>query len=168
MVAIRVLAVIVAAFGAIPSLAAEGAIEVRVTDHAAGIASFAALEVSLAEVAVHIRGAPRQEGWTIVAEQTVPVDIVPLKRGRWAAIARTRLGAGAYDLVRVRFGALDGRPHEGPRHAVVGDDATAAAQLLVPPDELQAILIDLYVEDQTDHEPQRFAVKLRRVDGRHR
>lgn len=146
--------------------AAEGTVEIRLTDHAAGIGAFVALHVSLAEIAVHRRGAPRRDGWTIVAERTTSVDIVHLKDGRWAAVAHGRLDAGAYDAVRVRFAQLEGRFRQGREHSVTGDDAVIATPLTVPPRGFQAVLLDLYVEDQTDHEPPRFIVKVRRAEPR--
>lgn len=165
--AICALAVVglLAAFDAPHANAVEGTIEVRLTDHADGIGAFASLAVGLAEVALHRRGASRREGWAIVAENTTPVDIVPLKDGKWASIARKHLEAGAYDAVRVRFATLTGRFHEGRQHPVVGHDGAIAASLTVPADGSRAILLDLYVEDQTEHAPPRFVVKVRRAEG---
>jgi hypothetical protein len=58
-----------------------GLVEVRVTDHRAGIGDFRAFWVELAAVSLHARGLPRRQGWVDVLQHAPLVDIVPLKDG---------------------------------------------------------------------------------------
>ena len=64
-----------------------GRVQIRVTDHRPGISDFRWLKVSFDGVALHRKGEPRQSGWVEVATDGSAVDIVPLKDGRWQAIA---------------------------------------------------------------------------------
>lgn len=55
----------------------HGRVVVRVTDHREGIADFAALEMAVAEVALHARGYPRGHGWTAVVGPAPPSTSCP-------------------------------------------------------------------------------------------
>lgn len=146
---------------------ATGWVEVRMTDHRAGISDFAAFWVELADVSLHRRGEPRGEGWVEVLRHGPAIDIVPLAGGRWATVGEALVEAGPYDAVRVRFGQIRGRLRAGRPSEVVAISAAVALGFAVTPGSRGVLLIDLYVEDQSDHEPGRYAVKVQgiRVSG---
>ncbi|MGH7673093.1 MAG: DUF4382 domain-containing protein [Gemmatimonadales bacterium] len=140
-----------------------GRVEVRVTDHRAGIADFAALHVELAEVALHPRGQPRGQGWVTAVVRTPAVDLVPLKDGRWARVGEAAVPAGRYDAVRVWFGPVRGALRNGLAPELRPIGSTVALDLAVEPNGLAAVLVDLYVEDVSDHEPGHYLVKIKAV-----
>jgi hypothetical protein len=142
---------------------AQGRVEVRLTDHRAGIADFATLQVELAEVAVHPLGQPRGQGWVIGLRAAPAVDVVPLKDGRWARAGEAEVPVGRYDAVRVRFGAVRGTLRSGQPAVVRPIGSTVALDLAVVPDRVAAVLVDLYVEDVSDHEQGHYLVKVKAV-----
>ena len=141
----------------------SGQVEVRVTDHRAGIADFTTLHVELAEVSLHRRGQPRGAGWVLALQGAPPTDVVPLKQGRWVALGTEHVPTGRYDAVRVRFGAIRGELTRGGVGNMVPDASIVAIDLDVTPGGQYALLIDLYVEDQSDHRPGLYAVKIQEV-----
>jgi len=140
-----------------------GRVEVRVTDHRAAIDDFATLHVELAEVALHGRGRPRDQGWVPAVRGAAAVDLVPLKEGRWAVVGVGTVPAERYDAVRVRFGAMRGALRAGPVPDVRAIGSTVAVTLTVVPDRVAAVLVDLYVEDVTDHDPGRYQGKVKAI-----
>jgi len=142
---------------------ATGAVEVRVTDHRAGIGDFAALEVELVEVALHPRGQTRGQAWVPVLDRAPAVDLVPLKNGRSAPVGTARVTAGRYDAVRVRLGEIRARLKAGGVAAVTPLPSTVALDLRVVSDRVSGILIDLYVEDVSDHAPGHYTLKIKGV-----
>lgn len=137
-----------------------GWVEVRVTDHRAGIADFTALWIELAEVTLHRGDRPRGQGWVPVMQDAPAVDIVPLKQGRSTLLGQMPVEAARYDAVRVRFGDARGELQQGTAAHVVPMHATVAVDIVVEPGTIEVILIDMYVEDQNDHQPGRYAVKI--------
>jgi hypothetical protein len=142
-----------------------GRVEVRVTDHRAGIGDFTALHVELAEVTLHSRGQPRAQGWVMAVGRTPAVDLVPLKDGRWARLGEAVVPAGRYDAVRVRFGPVRGALRNGLVPEVRPIGSTVALDLAVIPERVAAVLVDLYVEDVSDHEPGHYLVKVKAVSA---
>lgn len=142
---------------------AVGTLEVRVTDHRAGIGDFAAVRVELAEVALHARGQPRGQGWVVGLPGAPALDVVPLKDGRWARAGAGTVPAGRYDAVRVRFGAVRGTLQSGELAVVRPVGSIVAVDLTVAPERVAVLLVDLYVEDVSDHQPGEYLVKVRAV-----
>ncbi|MFQ5960745.1 MAG: DUF4382 domain-containing protein [Candidatus Methylomirabilales bacterium] len=140
-----------------------GRVAVRVTDHRAGIGDFATLHVQFAEISLHRRGASRWTGWVELLRNSPAVDIVPLKDGRWATVGEARVGTGRYDAVRVRFGDIQGTLRRGKRLNMSPIGSTIAVDLDVQRDSRRTVLIDLYVEDQTEHQPGLYAVKIQEI-----
>lgn len=140
-----------------------GRVEVRVTDHRAGVGDFTAFQVELAKVSLHPRGQPRRQGWVEVIWRAPAVDIVPLKDGRWATVGQGSVAAARYDAVRVRFGNVRGVLKHGGLAEVLPLRSTVAVDLTVEPGTTRVVLIDLYVEDQTDHPSGRYALKVQAV-----
>lgn len=144
---------------------AGGRIEVRVTDHRAGIEDFHEVKIALSEVSLHRSGASRRNGWVTVLRESRAVDIVPLKDGRWEAAGVGQVPTGQYDAIRVTPSVREVR-HKGGLPVSVGSaaatvmfhDILGIAQGTVLP-----VLLDFYVEDQTDHAPPRYVLKLRHV-----
>lgn len=130
------------------------------TDHRPGIDDFTAFWIELAEVSLHRRGAPREQGWVEVLRDTRAVDLVPLTSGRWATVGEASVAAGAYDAARVRLGKVHARLRTGTRLAVVPTSAAVTLALVVTPERRGVLLVDLYVEDQSDEEPGRYVVKV--------
>lgn len=157
------------AIGAVLILAGEalggsvGRVEVRVTDHRAGIADFAAFWVAFDEVSLHRKGYPRGSGWVAVVLDARLVDIVPLKDGRSAPIGGASVEAGRYDAVRVGLGSARGDLWRGGRADVILVRSAVAVDLDLEPGTTQVVLIDLYVEDQSEHQPRRYGLKVRAV-----
>lgn len=141
----------------------KGRVTVRVTDHRAGIGDFTTLEVQFAEISLHRGRASRWTGWVELLRDCPAVDIVPLKEGRWARVGANEVPGGRYDAMRVRFGAIQGRLRRGGPPTMAPIETTIAIDLEVRPDSGRAVLIDLYVEDQTDHQPGLYAVKVHDV-----
>lgn len=148
-----------------PAAASEeaGRVEVRITDHRAGIGDFRELRVQLAKVWLHRRGQPRGTGWVELIQSATAVDITPLKDGRWATIGEGHVEAVSYDAVRVRFGGIQGELRRGGLAKVIPIGSTVAVDLTLEAGSRQILLIDLYVEDQTDHQPGLYTVKIRDV-----
>ncbi len=140
-----------------------GLVEVRVTDHRAGIGDFTAFWIELANVSLHPRGYPRRQGWVEVLRHVPPVDIVPLKDGRGKTVGGGPVEARRYDAVRVRLGTAQGILHSGRRAEVVPIGSTVAVDLAVELETTHVILIDLYVEDRSEHYSGRYAVKIRAI-----
>lgn len=140
-----------------------GQVEVRVTDHRAGIGDFTVFRVELAEVSLHPRGQPRGQGWVEVIRHAAAVDIVPLKDGRWAMVGQGSVAAARYDAVRVRFGAIRGVLRHGGLAEALPFGSTIAVDLTIELGTTRVVLIDLYVEDQADHASGRYALKVQAV-----
>lgn len=140
-----------------------GHVEVRVTDHRAGIGDFSTLRIELAAVSLHRRGEPRGKGWVELFRTAPALDIVPLKDGRWAMVGVGRVKAGRYSAVRVRFGEIHGELQRQGLATVVPVESTVAVNLTVEPGSRNIVLIDLYVEDQSDHRPDRYLVKIQDI-----
>ena len=145
-----------------------GRVEVRVTDHRAAIGDFRALQVELASLSLHPRGMPRRQGWISLLQHTSPVDLVPLKDGRWKTLGESSVEARRYDAVRVQFGSIEGILRSATRVEVVPVASTVVVDLVVESDRPRVILLDLYVEDQSDHKPGLYAVKIRNIQVQNR
>ena len=151
---------------ALPAAWADtGWVEIRVTDHRAGIGDFDAFWVQLAQVSLHPRGRPRGQSWVAIMQQTAAVDIVPLKHGRWFMLGRMSVPATRYDAVKVRFGDVRGELRQGGLAEVVPHDSTVLVDVTVEPETSRIILIDLYVEDLSDHQRGQYAVKVREIQA---
>jgi len=140
-----------------------GQLEMRVTDHKPGIDQFRSLDVALASVTLHEHGKGRQEGWIDIAGQTDAIDIVPLKDGRFVSLGMQEVPTGAYDAVSVRFAAVDGRLKTEEEPTVWLEDAIVRIDLAITEQENAPLVIDLYAEDQTEHDPPRYVVKVKEV-----
>lgn len=140
-----------------------GTVTVRVTDHRAGIGDFTTLHVTFTEISLHRKGSLRWTGWVEVLRHSPAVDIVPLKEGRWATVGEAPVATGRYDAMRVQFGEVQGALRSGGAVTMIPIGTTIAVGLDVEADGRQAVLIDLYVEDQTDHQPGQYAVKIQEV-----
>lgn len=138
-------------------------VEIRITDHAPGIADFSELKVGLKSLSLHARGQPRNAGWHELVRELQPVDIVPLKNGRYEARGTARLPAGRYDAVRIRFASLQGALRSGEAPVLSARDTTVAANVELRASSRTPLVIDLYAENQTDHEPLRYVVKVKDV-----
>ncbi|MFY9314665.1 MAG: DUF4382 domain-containing protein [Burkholderiales bacterium] len=145
--------------------AAGGRIEVRVTDHRAGIENFRSLTISVSEVWLHRSGRARRDGWTAALKDSRPVDIVPLKDGKWEKVGIGALPAGKYDAIRVDAIVREAR-HKGTNAVAMDPMSTVIAfhdEVEIKKDVLLPVLLDFHVEDQTDHAPPRYVLKLRHV-----
>ena len=137
-------------------------VEVRLTDHKPGIADFKQLTVGLKGISIHSRGAPRKTGWLDLIDQVPPVDIVPLKDGKFEKLGTSRIPAGRYDAIRINFSMLNGELHSGSRPALSARDTTVAVGVDIR-DAGATILLDLFAENQTDHAPNRYVIKVKEV-----
>jgi len=137
-----------------------GTVAVRVTDHQAGIGDFTTLHVTFTEISLHRKGSLRWTGWVEVLRNSPAVDIVPLKEGRWATVGEAPVKTGRYDAMRLQFGDVQGALRSGGAVTIIPIGTMIAVGLDVEPDGRQAVLIDLYVEDQTEHQPGLYAVKI--------
>ena len=146
-----------------PSVAGEGQIEVRVTDHKPGIDQFRLLEVELRSISLHTKGKGRREGWVELASSVPAIDIVPLKDGRFKSLGLRPAAAGTYDAVRIRFAATTGVLKRGGRPTLEGEDTVVATNVVVAPTGSNPLVIDLYVEDQTEHDPPLYVVKVKEI-----
>ncbi len=142
----------------------EGVLEIRVTDHQPGIEDFARLDVAVSEVLLHRQGEARNEGWVTVLESGDAVDIVPLKNGKFVRLGQSLITGGRFDAVRVSLGAVSGRLRSGGMAPLETDGSTLRVKLAVEPGSRQSILIDLFVENQTEHEGGSYVVKVRRIE----
>jgi hypothetical protein len=138
-------------------------VAVRVTDHRAGIGDFTTLHVQFAEISLHRKGSLRWTGWIELLRNSPAVDIVPLKDGRWAPVGEAQVESGRYEAMRVRFGEVQGTLRGGGLLTMAPMGTTIAVDLDVQADGRQAVLIDLYVEDQTEHQPGLYAVKVQDI-----
>lgn len=138
-------------------------VELRITDHKPGIADFKRLAVGLKTLSLHKKGSPRTQGWVELASETPPVDIVPLKDGRYQVIGTVRVPASVYDALRIRFSEPTGELHSGGLPAMAAQDTTIAAAVTLRNAVRTSILIDLYAENQTDHTPKSYVVKVKDV-----
>lgn len=139
------------------------AVEVRITDHAPGIADFKSLNVQLEGISIHRKRSARREGWVNLVGRSDAIDIVPLKDGRYVSIGTTMLPAGRYDALRIRFATLGGELHSGKPPDLSADDATVAIKVDLRENDHTPIVVDLYAESQTDHAPERYVVKVKDV-----
>jgi len=143
--------------------AGSGQVEFRVTDHAPAIEQFRSLSVVLRRVEIHRADSARREGWLELVSGSPAIDIVPLKDGVTRSLGTHRVPAGRYDAVRVRFAELGGELESGARPPIEARDTVVAIELDVPVRQRVVLLLDLYAEDQTEHEPPRYVVKVREV-----
>lgn len=139
----------------------------RVTDHQAGIEDFIQLDVILESFAIHPSGEARNEGWIEFDNEYFPIDIVPLKNGRSVSTGIHLAPWGTYDAVRVKFKNVSGKLHNGMPPRITGKNTTVSAsfdlhQIAVSKKPI-ALVLDLYVESQTDHEPNLYVVKIKEV-----
>ena len=151
-----------------PALAAfagapMGQLEVRVTDHKPGIDQFSALDVTLRAVALHEKGEGRRKGWIDIVDQTEAIDIVPLKDGRFVSLGTQDVPVGDYDAVAVRFASVEGQLKAAGKPTVWLDDAIVSVDLSITKQKNTPLVIDLYAEDQTEHDPPRYEVKVKEV-----
>lgn len=140
-----------------------GKLEVRVTDHKPGIDQFSSLEVSLEAVALHERGKGRRDGWIDIVGKTEAIDIVPLKDGRFVSLGMQDVPSGDYDAVAVRFAAVEGTLKADSDPTIWLDDAIVRIDLAITEHENTPLVLDLYAEDQTEHDPPRYEVKVKEV-----
>jgi len=140
-----------------------GVVELRVTDHQAGIEDFRELGVRLRYVAIHPESEPRHEGWIELSQEFVLIDIVPLKDGRYVSTGVFTLPTGKYNALKVEFSSLEGVLHNNMLPDLSGEDTTVAASLEVFADTPLVLTVDLYVESQTDHKPNLYVVKVREI-----
>lgn len=148
-----------------PAAIADGRLDVRVTDHRAGIEDFREVSIQVSVLALHRAGRARREGWITVLRGSRPVDIVPLKDGKWQSVGIVRVPTGRYDAVRVVPAVREARRKDGAP-ASVGTSAGTVMfhdELEIKRGTVLPLLLDFYVEDQTDHAPPRHALKLRHV-----
>jgi len=138
-------------------------VEIRVTDHKPGIDDFKWLNVGFRSLAVHRKGASRKTGWIDLIGATAPVDIVPLKDGRFEILGTRALPAGRYDALRVQFLPPEGELHKGKTPPLVVTDTIVAIDLDLRTKSDIPILVDLYAENLTDHKPESYAVKVKEV-----
>ncbi len=150
---------------ALPAALAGGRIDVRVTDHRAGIEDFREVKIQVAEVALHRAGRSRSDGWVTVLRGSRPVDIVLLKDGKWESVGIARVPAGRYDAVRVLPSVREARRRDAAPASVDPSVGTVMFhdELEIKRGAMLPLLLDFYVEDQTDHAPLRYALKLRHV-----
>ena len=141
-----------------------GTLEIRVTDHRPGIDQFSSLDVTLEAVALHQRGKGRSDGWIdIVVGPTEAIDIVPLKDGLFVSLGMSEVSTGDYDAVAVRFAEAEGRLKAGRDPTLWLDDAIVRIDLAITEHDNAPLVLDLYAEDQTEHEIPRYEVKVKEV-----
>lgn len=140
-----------------------GELEVRVTDHKPGIDQFSSLDVTLEAVALHERGKGRRDGWIDIIGKTEAIDIVPLKDGRFVSLGMQDVFTGDYDAVAIRFAAVEGQLKTEGEPTVWLDDTIVSIDVSVTDQENTPLVVDLYAEDQTEHDPPRYVVKVKEV-----
>lgn len=138
-------------------------VELRVTDHKLGIADFKSLSVRLAKISIHTKGATRKEGWLDLLNRSAPVDIVPLKDGKFEKLGMSVIPARRYDALRVKFAELNGELHSGSAPMLLSRDTTVATRLDLRKAGRATILVDLFAENQSDHAPNRYIIKVKAV-----
>ena len=141
--------------------------EFRITDHQAGIEDFSRLDVQLASVSIHPKNAARNDGWIELDREFELIDIVPLKNGRYVSSGIYQVPSAVYDAIRVRFQSVVGELHNDMPPSLLVKDTTVALKFDLTGNisvyNKLALVLDLYVESQTDHEPNLYAVKVREV-----
>lgn len=138
-------------------------LEIRVTDHQAGIEDFQNLGVRLQSVSIHPKGAARREGW-IVLERAFPlIDIVPLKNGLYESAGVFDVPTGNYDAVKIEFLNIEGDLHSNDSLSISADNTTVATSINLTTEPQLALVLDLYVESQTDHEDGLYVVKVKEI-----
>lgn len=147
----------------IASALADGQVEIRVTDHQAGIGNFHELQISIAEILLHKSGQDRRDGWMSILRESRSVDIVPLKDGKWESIGVVQVPPGRYDAIRVRANAREARYKSGRQFPLHSLNTVLASPIEIKEGIKSTVLVDFYVEDQTEHLPPRYVLKLRRV-----
>ncbi len=140
-----------------------GQLDVRVTDHKPGIDQFSALDVTLASVALHERGKGRRDGWIDIVGRTEAIDIVPLKDGRFVSLGMQDVPVGDYDAVAVRFAEVAGQLKARDDPTIWLDDAIVSIDVAIREQDNTPLVLDLYAEDQTEHEVPRYEVKVKEV-----
>jgi len=140
-----------------------GQLDVRVTDHKPGIDQFSSLDVTLEAVALHEKGQGRREGWIDIVGQTEAIDIVPLKDGRFVSLGLQDVPTGDYDAVAVRFAAVEGQLKAGSDPTIWLDDAIVRIDLSIAEQDNTPLVVDLFAEDQTEHDVPRYEVKVKEV-----
>lgn len=138
-------------------------IELRVTDHQAGIEDFRSLGVRLKSIGIHTKGAPRRQGWLDLRSEYSSIDIVPLKNGRYVTAGSFNVPVGIYDAVKVQFESVDGELISNITPKLSADDTTVAVNIDLLSGAQAAVVLDLYVESLTDHEPDLYVVKVKEI-----
>lgn len=143
------------------------AFEFRVTDHQAGIEDFLKLDVKLESLAIHPKGAGRREGWIELNSDFQLIDIVPLKNGRYVSVGTFEVPLGIYDAVRIKFEHVSGDLKSNRPPDLSAKNTTVATTFDLSEStitgEQPALVLDLYVESQTDHEPDLYEVKVKEI-----
>lgn len=142
---------------------AAGLLEIRVTDHKPAIDQFRSLDVTLESVALHQQGKGRRQGWVEIASQSRPIDIVPLKDGLFQSLAQQAVPEGRYDAVRVRFTKAAGLLKTGEEPVMSAPQAIVAMTIVIKGRANPPLVLDLYAEDQTEHDPPLYVVKIKEV-----
>lgn len=140
-----------------------GQLEVRVTDHRPGVDQFRSLDVTLEAVALHEKGQGRRDGWIDIVGETEAIDIVPLKDGRFVSLGLQGVPTGDYDAVAIRFAEVEGQLKAGGDPTIWLDDAIVSVDVTIREQDNTPLVVDLYAEDQTEHDPPRYEVKVKEV-----
>lgn len=138
-------------------------IELRITDHKPGIADFKNLSVGLAAISIHTKGAARKEGWQELLKSSAPVDIVPLKDGKFEVLGSIEIPALRYDAVRIKFSQLHGELHSGLNPKLSARDTIVATRVDLRVKGDTTLLVDLFAENQSDHVPNKYVIKVKEV-----
>lgn len=142
---------------------AMGKLEVRVTDHKPAIEQFQRLDVTLEAVALHEKGKGRSDGWVKITTTSPPIDIVPLKDGAYQSLGVSSVLLGDYDAVSISFAKLESELKTGEEPVVWPDDTIVRIDVAITEQENLPLVLDLYAEDQTEHDPPRYMVKVKEV-----
>lgn len=138
-------------------------IELRVTDHQAGIEDFRSLGVRLKSIGIHPKGESRRQGWINLNNEFSSIDIVPLKNGRYVKAGTFDVPMGIYDAVKVQFENVDGELLSNRVPRLSADDTIVATNIDLSAKTQVAVVLDLYVESLTDHEPDLYIVKVKEI-----
>ncbi|MEM9628110.1 MAG: hypothetical protein AAGA21_17895, partial [Pseudomonadota bacterium] len=68
-----------------------------------------------------------------------------------------------YDAVGIRFVGVEGRLKVGDDPTIWLDDAIVSIDLAITEQANTPLVIDLYAEDQTEHDPPRYEVKVKEI-----
>lgn len=142
---------------------AMGKLEVRVTDHKPAIEQFRRLEVTLEAIALHEKGKGRSDGWVEITTTSPPIDIVPLKDGVYQSLGVSSVPLGDYDAVSISFAKLGSELKTGEEAVTWPDDTIVRIDVAITEQENLPLVLDLYAEDQTEHDPPRYMVKVKGV-----